>query len=166
MCSYRSRRRMTADAWRPALCANADVPTYGCCGFGVRLRLLGHVVGHLGQTAELLLRDDRDALLQDEVRGDRREVRVAATLAVPVHHALDVHDAGVDRGERVRDGAVGVVVAVDPEGVVDRAPHLTSTISVISFGRHPPFVSQSTRQSAPFSAAASSTRIAYCGVRS
>ncbi len=33
MCSYASGRLMIALTCRPALCANAEVPTYGACGF-------------------------------------------------------------------------------------------------------------------------------------
>ena len=55
------------------------------------------------------------AELELQVGDDRDEVGVAAALAVAVHRALDQHGALGDRGERVRDAALGVVVAVDAE---------------------------------------------------
>ena len=54
----------------------------------------------------------------EEERGDQRgEVRVPAALAEAVERALDLADARVDGGERVRDRVAGVVVAVDAEAV-------------------------------------------------
>ena len=79
-------------------------------------------VGHLadgvrqpGRVAEPLGRDDLVAGLELEVRDDGEDVGVAGALAVAVHGALDVARAGLDRRQRVGDGAAGVVVAVDAE---------------------------------------------------
>ena len=46
---------------------------------------------------------------------DRDQVGVAAALAVAVDRALDQPRAGLDRGERVGDAALGVVVGVDAD---------------------------------------------------
>src|SRR5262249_34952747 len=53
--------------------------------------------------------------LQFQVRDHRTEVGVAAAFAVAVKHALDVRRAGLDRGERICDGQLAVVVAMDAE---------------------------------------------------
>ena len=51
------------------------------------------------------------------------EVGVAGALAAAVHRALHLARADLDRGERVRDAALGVVVAVDADAhaVAERA---------------------------------------------
>ena len=52
------------------------------------------------------------------------EVGVAGALAVAVDGALHVRAARLDRDERVRDRAAGVVVRVDAERHVERERHL------------------------------------------
>ena len=54
--------------------------------------------------------------LEREVGEDRDHVRVAAALAVAVDRRLDVADPGRDRGHRVGDRQLGVVVGVDAPG--------------------------------------------------
>jgi hypothetical protein len=76
--------------------------------------------------------------LQQQRGDDGGEVGVAAAFAEPVQRALDLPGACADRGERIRDAIVGVIVDMD-------------AILSISSGSVPPLVSQSTTQRAPAS---------------
>ena len=115
MCSKVVGSAATPATCIPPLCANALRPTYGWSGSGVKLSSSSRKCAAGGQRPELLVGQALVAELQLQVRDDRDEVRVAAALAVAVHRALHVRRAGRDRGERVRDAAAGVVVAVDPD---------------------------------------------------
>ena len=83
---------------------------------GGEVRDVGDVVRQLGEVLDRALgqRVGR-AHLQHEVGGERDQVGVAGALAVAVDRALHLVHAGVDRDERVRDRAPGVVVHVDAE---------------------------------------------------
>ena len=76
---------------------------------------LADEVADLGQVRELLVGDDVDAQLELERGDDAEHVGVAAALAVAVDAGLHLRDAVLHRGQAVRDGDVGVVVAVDAE---------------------------------------------------
>jgi hypothetical protein len=91
----------------------------------VRLVVVGDLVGdlrdgprELRQRAEVAAADrgQPEVRLEREVREDRHHVRVAAPLAVAVDRRLDVSDPRLHRGDRVRDGQLGVVVGVDAPG--------------------------------------------------
>ncbi len=82
---------------------------------GVRraVEQLVEVVGRLGERREAVRREAVVAELELQVRDDRREVGVAAALAVAVHRPLHVRRAGLDPGQRVRHATADVVVRVD-----------------------------------------------------
>ena len=61
----------------------------------------------------------RIAELQLQIGDDRAEIGVAAALAEAVDGPLHLHGARLDRGERVGDRELGVVVAVDAERDAD-----------------------------------------------
>src|SRR5712692_7278441 len=114
MCSYVSGCFWTAETCMPPLCANAESPTYGCEDQGLRL------ASSDTELAQARLRDAVEPELQDEARDNRHEVRIAAALAEAIERPLHLADPLADGGERVRDGALGVVVHVDPQ----RRPHV------------------------------------------
>jgi hypothetical protein len=99
----------------PPLWANA--PDVGLVRVRGEVADLVHHVRGLGETRELLVRHARVAELELERGQDRHQVRVPAALAEPVHGPL--HEAGAhrDRGDRVRDAALGVVVRVDADAL-------------------------------------------------
>jgi hypothetical protein len=80
-------------------------------------------------------RQQRPAALELQVRHHREQVGVAGAFAVPVDGALDVRDAGLDRGQRVRDRAAGVVVAVDAEPRAGRAEHVVHHVLQLAWQR-------------------------------
>ena len=63
------------------------------------------------------------AELELQVREDRGQVGVAGALADAVHRALHEARALLDGGERVGDGALQVVVGVDPDRHVEGIDH-------------------------------------------
>ncbi len=87
----------------------------GLSRVGRHVRHLRDVVRHLRQPLDRAGREAVGVHLQHEVRGDRHDVGVAGALAVAVHDALDLEDAGLDAGEGGRHRAPGVVVGVDAE---------------------------------------------------
>ena len=90
----------------------ADV---GAVGVRRHVAELVEVVRGRGEAGQLLLADDLEAHLQLQRGQDRGEVGVAAALAVAVDAALDEARPGLDGGQRVGDGALGVVVGVDAD---------------------------------------------------
>ena len=102
---------------------DVDAPLVGEGGVpDVRLRLPRLAIGQLGdeardvaELAQVLAWDAVEAHLDHQVRDDGDEVGVAAALAVAVDGALDVVHPFGHRGQRVGDGALGVVVHVDAE---------------------------------------------------
>ncbi len=111
---------------------------------GVR-RLVGDVGDrerHMAQRGQLLVADQRPAVLELQVRDDRGEVGVAGALAVAVHRPLHLADARLDRGDRVRDRATGVVVAVDAQfdahlgGGRDDVGHLAGQHPAVGVTQH------------------------------
>gem|GEM_PF-5853363 len=72
-----------------------------------------------GEALQLLRGDHLEPHLQLQGGQDRGQVGVPAALAVAVDAALHEAGAGFDRGERVGDRALGVVVGVDAD--LDRA---------------------------------------------
>src|SRR5882724_8992509 len=56
-----------------------------------------------------------EAHLEDERGDERDEIGIAAALAEPVQRALELPHASAHRSERVGDGILGVVVAMDAE---------------------------------------------------
>ena len=67
---------------------------------------------HLGHAPG---REHLAVLLELQARDHAEQVGVAGPLPVTVGRALDVGDAGLHRGQRVRHGAGGVVMAVDAQ---------------------------------------------------
>ena len=116
--------RMPA-ACSPALCAKACLPTYGWPTSGGRLSSSSTKCAVSVSRASCSGASTLDAHLQLEVGDDRDEVRVAGALADAVDRALHLRRAGLDRDERVGDGAAAVVVPVDAErDVRQRLAHL------------------------------------------
>ncbi len=111
------RGRIDVDARHvhAALVRERVAPDVGLVGIGGEVEQLVEEVRGRGQRAQLLVGHALVAELELEVRDDRDQVGVSAPLPVAVHRALDVDRALLDRGERARDAAAGVVVAVDPD---------------------------------------------------
>ena len=76
---------------------------------------LGDVMTDRGQTIQTTLGEHLVAELELEVGDHRRQVAIAGPLAEAVYRPLDVACPRLHRGERVGDGATGVVVAVDAD---------------------------------------------------
>ena len=85
---------------------------------------LGDGVRDAGRLVEQALRQHAAVQLELEVGDDGDEVGVAGALAVAVDAALHVARAGGDRGQRVGDGAAGVVVGVDADPGAGRLDHV------------------------------------------
>ena len=137
----------------------------------VRLVVVGAEVGDLGDGAREIGERGQVAaaggvstrsVLSARLARMRDQVRVAAALAVAVDRALDVADAGLDRGEGVGHREVRVVVGVDAPGDAGRArvglerASTSPRIAVISSVRVPPLVSHRTSSPAPAWSAARS----------
>jgi hypothetical protein len=114
-------------------------------------------------TSAARLGEHRAAELELQVADEADEVGVAGALAVAVQRALHVRGAGLDRGDRVRDRAAGVVVAVDAQPRTRGAAHGADDVGDPA-GSMPPLVSHSTTTSAPASAAVRTTSRAYSGL--
>ncbi len=119
---------MIALACSPALCANAEMPTYGCRDAGGKLVTSATAWATRVASRSRPVRQDLTAELELEVGDHADEVGVAGAFAVPVEGALDVGGAGVDRGQRVRDRAAGVVVAVDADAHAGRLDHVVHDV--------------------------------------
>jgi hypothetical protein len=76
-------------------------------------------VRHLAQPLELLRLQALPGHLELKVGNHRAEVQVAASLAKPVDRSLDLRRSHLDGGQRVGDGQLSVVVAVDPQSRPD-----------------------------------------------
>ena len=124
MCWYSIGSTLIALACSPALCANADRPTYGWCWFGETLVTSATACAIRVSSASAAVGTTVAPLLQLQVGDDAEQVGVAGALAVAVRGALHVGHAGVHGGEGVGHGAGGVVVAVDAEPGVGRRQHL------------------------------------------
>ncbi len=103
----------------PRLVGEGVAADVGAVGVRRHVAELVEVVGGRGEALQLGGGDHVEAHLQLQRRQDRGEVGVAAALAVAVDAALHEAGAGLDRGERVGDRALGVVVGVDAD--LDRA---------------------------------------------
>jgi len=101
---------------------------------------LGDIAGDFGELGEILSRLACVAHLEDEARDDGTEVGVAAALPDAVHGPLDVGDSGRDRKEGVRDGDIGVVVAVDAEPGLGPKPFPDGAYDLNEFSRQGPSV--------------------------
>ncbi len=115
MCWYRSGSTLMAEACSPALCAKAEMPTYGWWVEAVRLTTSAIACEIRVISRSAALGEDLLAVLQLQGRDDREEVGVADALAVAVRRALYVRRTRVDGGERVRHRAARVVLGVDAE---------------------------------------------------
>ena len=127
---------MIALACRPALCANAETPTYGWRDAGGKL-----VTSATAWATRVASRSSPSGQhlpveLELEVGHDADEVGVAGALAVPVERALHVRGARVDGGQGVRDRAAGVVVAVDADAHAGRLDHVVDHVGDPA-GQHP-----------------------------
>ena len=104
----------------PPLWAKALWPTNGWL---VRKLHVGRLVDEARQLGEVLERRAAEhlvaLLLEGQVGDHGDQVGVAAALAEAVDRALHLHGAGVDGGQRVGDGQLAVVVAVDADRHVD-----------------------------------------------
>ena len=96
-----------------SLMGEGIAPDVGLVGVGRDVEQLVDEVRRLGEPRELLVGEAAETELELQVRDDRDEVGVAGSLPAAVHRALDLARADLDRGQRVGDGALGVVVAVD-----------------------------------------------------
>ncbi len=99
----------------PALVGEGVEAHVGLVGVRRDVADLVDEVRGLGEAAEQLGRHHVEPELELEVREDRDQVGVAAALAVAVHRALHQARALLDRHQRVRHAAAGVVVGVDPD---------------------------------------------------
>jgi hypothetical protein len=90
-------------------------PDVGPVGVRRHVAELVEVVRGWGQAGQLLGADHLEAHLQLQRGQDRGQVGVAAALAIAVDAALHEAGAGFDRGERVGDRALGIVVGVDAD---------------------------------------------------
>ena len=108
-------------ACSPALCANAEAPTYGWREYGGTLASSLTAWAMRVASRSRPVGQHRPVALELEVGDDGEEVGVAGALAVAVERALHVGGARVDGGQRVGHRAAGVVVAVDAQPA-DRSP--------------------------------------------
>ena len=115
MCSKVCASARTPAACRPALCANACLPTYGWAGSGERLSSSSTKCAVSVSRARRSGASSSHAHLQLQVGDDRDQVGVAGALADAVDRALHLRGAGFDGGQRVGDRAAGVVVGVDAQ---------------------------------------------------
>ena len=90
-------------------------------------QLCGEAVD-LGEAAKLLVVDHVYPQFELEVGYDGKQVGVAAALAVAVDGALYLRRAGLHRCDRVGDGHVGVVMAVDADAASDRRADLVDDV--------------------------------------
>ncbi len=104
---------------QPGLVREGSRPHIGLLRVRREVRELRGEMRDLGQAGELRVRHDVHAELQLEVGDDGDDVRVAAALAPAVEASLHLPRAGLHGKERVGDGQLGVVVAVD----ANRARH-------------------------------------------
>jgi hypothetical protein len=102
----------------PALVRERIAPDVGLVGIGCEVEQLIDEVRCLSQQRELVVLETVVAELQLEVGDDRHQVGVAGPLAVAVHGALDMARANLNRGDRVSDAALRVVVTVDSDAHV------------------------------------------------
>ena len=115
----------------------------------VRLVVVRRLVGDLGDRPRELGEGrqvaaargrERELRLEGQVGEDADHVRVPAALAIAVDRRLDVADAGLDRGDRVGDRELGVVVGVDAPGqrrdravaALDGRPRLADDLDELS----------------------------------
>ncbi len=112
----------------PALVGERAAADVWLVRIGIQVRDCGHEMRCLGETAQLLRRQEMVAQLELQVGDERHQVHVAAALAVAVDRSLHVDAPGAHRGKRVRHGESGVVVRVDPEGRGDVRAHLADPL--------------------------------------
>ena len=126
-CSNGARLAAHAGGVQAAPCARRrSCPTYGWSGSGARLSSSSTKCAVSVSRASRSGGEDLAAQLELQVGDDRDEVRVAGALADAVHRALHLRRARLDGDERVGDGALGVVVAVDAERDAPAARRRTS----------------------------------------
>ncbi|MEY2725114.1 MAG: hypothetical protein RLZZ458_981 [Planctomycetota bacterium] len=100
----------------------------GLSGAEVEVGEFVDVSGEFRESLDTAVAEDSFAEFQGEVGGGRDEVGIAAAFADAVDSALDLYGAGVDSGERVGDGEVAVVVAVDADRHLDMLLELTDEV--------------------------------------
>ena len=98
-----------------ALVGEGVAPDVGLIGVGGGVGQLVDEVGGLGQQRQAVGGHALIPHRELQRRQDRDQVGVAASLAVAVDRPLHHPRPSVDRGKRVRDPALGVVVGVDPD---------------------------------------------------
>ena len=95
---------------------------------------LVHVAAQLAQPCNLLRGKELRAHLEMQVGSNRREVRVSATLAVTVHHALHHRSAALHGKQAVAHAQARVVMHVDADR---RRNHLLHVLhNLLEFPRH------------------------------
>ena len=114
---------LIADACNPALCANADGPTYGGVRIGREIGDIRDGVGYPHHLDECAVGKHVQTHLGDQAADHGEDIRVAGSLAVSVGGALRVGSSGGDGGESVGDGATRVVLGMDAEPDAGSAPH-------------------------------------------
>ena len=119
-----------------ALVRERRQPDVGLVGARRLVRDLSNDMAHSTEVNDAIVGKHSPSELQFEICNDRHEIRIAATLAVSVDDALHVRDAGLDRGERIRDCAAGVVVRVDAKASATAFQHRVDDVGELR-GQHP-----------------------------
>jgi hypothetical protein len=120
----RARVRLHAGRMHAGLVCERVAPHIRLVGIGRQVADLVDQVRRLGQPGGPLGGHALQAELQLQGRQDREQVCVPAPLAVSVRRSLHQGGTRPDRGQRVGDRALGVVVSVDP----DRRPSARARI--------------------------------------
>ena len=84
------------------------------------IRDLADVMRRFGQVLQVGRLDAVEAHLELEIRDERDQIRVAATLAETVDRPLHVPRAGLDCRQRIGDAGARIVVGVDAQRRVDQ----------------------------------------------
>ena len=75
---------------------------------------LGDEVRQVIKFLELPLGETAQSKLKFQIGDDGREIGVAASFTVTVDRSLHVHRPGANGGQAIGDGALAVIVGVDP----------------------------------------------------
>ena len=118
-----------------------------------------HIAGKIAQFGEIRVGNAVDAHFKLQCRDHGAEIGIAASFAVAVDRAVDLERAETYCSERIGDGDFRVVMSMNAERRLDLLLTAVMIFST-SCGSVPPFVSHSTRQSAPAASAASRVWIA------
>ena len=164
-CSYASFARLIAETCNPALCANAEEPTYGACGFNGLFKT---------SATWLLTAVRRSRFPSGRQRNPIFNSRFGITVVrfvLPVRSPRPFNVPCTWRTPAIT--AAMLLATAQPVSSWQWIPSVASlptnaftfvTISATSCGSEPPLVSHITKCVAPFITAASTTRIANSGL--